>query len=838
MKPSFKTYLYTTILVCICSCNSLKRVDKQEHLLEKATIKVNDKVNQTEVLNNLIYQKPNRKLALIPLRLHIYNLARPNLDSILNERIYNDPKRLKQKTALYSRKQVDKSVLSKLNFNKWLKKTGEAPVIVDDSLTKKTLERLESYYWNNGWFNVTTSSETKRDSQQLAKVTYKVTTNKPFIIDTLSTNIKSPVIDSLYKLDKSNSFLKKGEQYRSNNTQYEKKRITNYMRNHGVFHFSQDYFYFEMDTINTSSKINIEVQIADRNIRVNDSLKTKPFNIYKIKDVNIFTNNSFENRNESYTDTTVYDGYNIYSKGKLRYKPKALTNPIFIKPNAIFRDQDRPLTSRQISNLKTFQYPRIEYIENPDTTLTTNIYLNPFKRFSLGFSAEATQSNIQTLGLALNPSITMRNVFRGAETLELSGFGSIGASKDAGNNEDRFFDINEIGVNLRLNIPRFLFPFAAEKIIPKEMFPLTKISLSGSSQTNIGLDKQTVNGTFNYTWNPNKTVTNRVDLFNIQYIKNLNTSNYFNVYSNSFNVLNQLARNYNYIPSDGELEKPQEADQFLNSVITGNTPVSTNDFSTINNINERKERLTEDNLIIASNFNYIKDKRESLFDNNFSIFKLKVEAAGNLLTPIAKSANFSKNKNGNYKLFGVAFSQYIKTELDYIKYWDLGAKNVFAIRSFIGIAVPLGNSSNIPFSKSFFAGGSNDNRAWSAYSLGPGSLTTNNEFNEANLKIALSAEQRFNILGPVSGALFIDVGNIWNVLDDVDQDEAKFRNFGDLKNIAIGSGFGLRYDFNFFVLRLDTGFKTYDPSYQDKNRWFNDYNFSNAVYNIGINYPF
>lgn len=160
------------------------------------------------------------------------------------------------------------------------------------------------------------------------------------------------------------------------------------------------------------------------------------------------------------------------------------------------------------------------------------------------------------------------------------------------------------------------------------------------------------------------------------------------------------------------------------------------------------------------------------------------------------------------------------------------------MRSYFGIAIPYGNSSNIPFSKSFFAGGANDNRAWTAYSLGPGSSETTNEFNEANLKIALSLEQRFNIFEDLYGAIFVDTGNIWNALDDVEDDKATFTNFNSLKDIAIGSGFGLRYDFSFFIFRLDVGFKTYDPFYQDKNRWFNDYNFGHAVYNIGINYPF
>ena len=164
--------------------------------------------------------------------------------------------------------------------------------------------------------------------------------------------------------------------------------------------------------------------------------------------------------------------------------------------------------------------------------------------------------------------------------------------------------------------------------------------------------------------------------------------------------------------------------------------------------------------------------------------------------------------------------------------------DIFAFRSYAGIAIPYGNSNSIPFAKSFFAGGPNDNRAWTAYNLGPGSSNTTNEFNEANFKIHLSAEQRFSLFGNFKGALFVDAGNIWNVLDNVEDDKATFTNFNSLEDIAVGSGFGLRYDFNFFVLRFDTGFKTYDPSQSEGNRWFRDYNFRNAVYNIGINYPF
>lgn len=836
-----KIILFIIITSFFTACNSVKRVASNEHLLTKATITVNEETVNNEVTTNLLYQTPNKKLPFLnlPLRLYIYNTARPNIDSILQARLEKNPNKRKRLERFLSKKQLNKYLESRKKFNNWIKRTGEAPVIVNDTLTKKSLNRLESYYWNNGWFDVKLSSQTKRDSNQRASVDYKIETGKPYIVDSLSTSIASPIVDSIYKSTKEKSFIKLKEQYKTQSVLAEKERITNLMRNSGVYHFSQDYFYFEVDTFGKTKTVKIDLQIKNRAIR-GDTLRRQPFNIYNIKDVNIYTNSSFESKDKLIIDTTKYDGFNIYSTERLRYTPKTLTNAVFIKPNSIFKDINRPRTSRKLSNLKTFRYPRIDYIENPDTTLTANIYLTPLKRFSLGFSAEASQSNIQSVGFSLNPSLIIRNLFKGAETLEISGIGSIGASKDGANDRDQFFDINEIGANLNLSIPRLFSPFNTEKIIPGYMFPTTRISMAATSQTNIGLDKQTFTGAFNYRWYPNSRVTNRFDLFNIQFVKNLNTSNYFGVYKNSFNTLNSIAINSGYINSGESLSIPNQADQFIIDATNGTlgTSITPNDLQRVNSINERKNRLTEDNLIFSSNFNYVKDKRDNLFDNDFSIFRAKLELAGNLFAATSKILNLEKNDNGKYELFNVAYSQYVKTELDYIKYWDLGNKNVFAIRTFFGIAIPYGNSSNIPFSKSFFAGGANDNRAWTAYNLGPGSSETTNEFNEANLKIALSAENRFNIFGDLNGAFFIDIGNIWNALDDVEDDSATFTSFKSLKDIAVGTGFGLRWDFNFFVLRGDIGFKTYDPSYRDRNRWFNDYNFSNAVYNIGINYPF
>ncbi len=827
----------------------MKRVKKDEHLLVSNTVLVNEKKTTSETIDNLQYQKPNGTLLGIPLRVHIYNLARPNIDSILNNKYRNPENPKTGLKKLLSIKQYEALIRSKKSVNTWLKKTGEAPAIYNEARAEKTALALKKYYFSKGWFEVETSFETEKDSSQKAKVTYNVTTGDPFILDSIRATIKTPVIDSIYRSQlKNGSLIKKGQQYDEENYANERDRLTTQLRNSGFYYFGQDYITFDIDTVRTNKKINTDLIIANRAIRNEDSVARVPFKVYKIKDVNIFTDFKNEYRDSTITDSVTFKGYNLYSFNKLKYRPKAITDAVFINKNDVFKDIDRTRTYRYLSELQAFRYPRIDYIPNEqDSTLTANVYLIPKKKFELTTSFEISQSNIQTVGFAFNTGLLIRNIFRGAETLEISGLGSIGSSRDASNTNDQFFDITEVGGNIRLNIPRFFLPFNTEKIIPKYMSPSTRINLSATSQRNIGLDKQAFTGAVNYNWYPTKKVTNNFDLFNVQFVKNLNIGNYFGVYQNSFDRLNIIAQNIGFIGQNEVLRDPvteggsyAPADQFINDVVNGNTALTSadEDFITVNNIKQRKDRLTEDNLIFSSSFNYIKNRRENLLDKNFSLVRFRIEFAGNLLSNLSNVLNLNKNQDGRYEVFGVPFSQYIKTEIDYVKHWDLGRKNEFAIRSYFGIAIPYGNSENIPFAKSFFAGGPNDIRAWTAYNLGPGSSLSTNEFNEANMKITLSAEQRFNLLGRFNGAVFVDAGNIWNVFDNVEDEAATFDGFSSLKDIAVGSGFGIRYDFSFFVLRGDIGFKTYDPSRPLGNRWFKDYNFNNAVYNIGVNYPF
>ena len=829
-----------------------KRLESDENLLVKNDILVDGERTNDQSLYNRLYQKPNSKF-VVPFGVYIYNLARPNIDSILIVNNIENSSRRKSLTALLSKKQFDKYLRSRVQFNQWLKEVGEAPVAVNEEDTKKSINRLTSWYWNNGWFNAEADYKIIpiEDKEQRARVEYYIEPKTPYVIDSIATDIASEPLDSLYQLNKAGSYIKKGNQYNTLDFNEERERLSDIFRNNGVYNFDQEFISFDADTINTDHKLNTTLIIKNERNSIADSTVSVPFKIHTVKEVNIYTDYSYENRNEKYTDSARINGYNLYSFGEMRYKPEAITDAMFVKPGDIYRDLDRTRTNNRLNSLKVFKYPNIQFVpvENDSLSdeLVANIYLSPLPKYSLGFDFDVYQSNIQKFGIGFGGSLLIRNIFGGAENFEISGRGSIGSSTDAAKSadENRFFDITEVGADAKLSFPRIFLPFNTDKIIPKYTSPFTNLSIGFSSQNNIGLDKQTFTGILNYQWTPSKRLSNSLDLMNIQYVRNLNIDNYFNVYRNSFEELNQIAQRSNFDFNDPSeepvLEIPDEADEFITTVISDQLPnlgINEDDFFNVLDIAQRKSRLTQNNLIFASNYTYLWNTKESLYDRDFSRFRFKIETAGNVLSAISGLANLPENDNGNKELLGVAFSQYVKTELDFIKHWDLGRNNIIATRAFGGIAIPYGNANSIPITKTFFAGGPNDNRAWQAYDLGPGSSGSYLEFNEANMKIALNAEYRFDVYQDFKGALFVDVGNIWNVLDNINNEAWRFTGFHDLKELAVGSGFGLRYDFNFFVLRFDIGFKTHDPSKPLGNRWFREYNFGHAVYNVGINYPF
>lgn len=273
----------------------------------------------------------------------------------------------------------------------------------------------------------------------------------------------------------------------------------------------------------------------------------------------------------------------------------------------------------------------------------------------------------------------------------------------------------------------------------------------------------------------------------------------------------------------------------MNEAIASNRLLTENPLEYRKNMNvlNRYNIITSDFLIPEIAYSFTYNNQENITDKSFSYFKVRIANSGNFMGFLSKT----KDTNGKITVFKIPLAQYFKTDITYKKFWNTGEYSAFGIRTAMG-AVFRYNNSNIPFSRSYFAGGSNDIRAWKAYDLGPGARKQGLEYNIGSFKFITSFEFRFDLAGGLKGALFTDFGNIWDITGSKLVDESdKLNSFSSLKNIAVGSGVGLRYDFKFLVARLDLGFKVHEP-YLPSNRWLRNFKIKESVLNIGINYPF
>ena len=801
-------------------------------ILKSNDIFINGKLISKDSLNPLITQNKNNYLFGIPLSALLYESSKKNSDSIFNKWINKKSKRNERITKVFSNKQVVQIKKYIEDFNNWKKRNGEELQIIDSTKTNISIENLKSFFKNNGYFDseISSSIEINKKNQKFGKVIYNIDLGNQYYLDSIKSNIQSPILDSLYQKNIGKSFLKKNNSFNTLDFESERNRLDNLFKNSGIYNFQISSISFQVSRDTTGTDLRIPVQI---NILEDSSNK---YRIHYIKNINIYTSNLLSLKTDTLNNPIVFDDINIFSMGKLRYKPKNLTNVISFKKGDYYSDQKRSNTIKQLNNLENFQYPTVSYnyLINSKSELEANVLLNPKERFSLGFGVDLKHSNIEDIGVAFETSFTSRNVFQGAERLEFSSRGTLGKSGNT--------TISEYGFDIRLKFPRLFLPSKLKKVLNLDYNPNTYIGLGTSKQTNIGLDRQSFKFDLNYNWTNLNDKKINLGLLNIELVNNKNSVNYFNIYSNSFNSINSIALNNNtnssYFNSLNKLIIPEGINSFIKDVINRNLSLNEDDFNTVNYINDRRNRLTANNLIIGSSYSLISDNRKSLFDQNFSQLKIKFELAGTLTNFFANQFNAEVDQYNNKKILGLAYSQYFKTEFNYIKHWAISSNSTLAFRGYYGIAIPFGNSDNIPFSKSFFSGGSNDNRAWEVYRLGPGSSGAISEFNEANMKIAFNIEYRFGLFGKLDGAIFTDIGNIWNVFDDTQDPRRTFDGFNDLNELAIGSGFGIRYNLGYFVLRLDMGLKAYNPVLDSNERWMTDFKLNKAVFNIGLNYPF
>ena len=793
LKIFTKIKLILILILFISGCSLQKTISNKDFIVEKTNIKIDGKIIKNDSLKELITFEENSKFLGIPISALIASSAKKNSDSLFNKWISKKNKREKL-TNIFSEKQLFQINKYYNNFNDWKKNNGEKISLIDSSKINKSKENINLYFKNIGYLDNSVSFTVNKKPQKKASIDLNVKQGPRYYIGNIVSKIESKIIDSIYNKNKFNSFLKENEFFITENFELERNRLYNLFRNNGVYGFQINSIVFSVKIDSTRNNYSLPVDII---------INGDDYKIFKIRNINL---------------------EEIDNELKFKFNKGFLQSKIKFRKNSVFNDSLRKSTLKSLNNLDLFNFPSIQYTEASDNTLDANIILNNKKKFGLGFGFDLKQSDIEDIGIAFENRFKSRNFFKNGENLNLSASGSIGKS---GNKT-----ISQTNYDLTINFPRFLF---FENYTDNLENKTTFLSFGSSNQRNIGLDRNSFKLDFNYGWTKNNKFID-FSAIQIELINNKNIENYFNIYSNSYGQLNFISSKYTSDSKyflNGQLNIPNGINLFIEDVLNGNIIIDSDDFSLLSYIEGRRQRLISNNLIIGSSFQ-ISNNYDNRYDKkNFRQWKLKFKSSGNLA-----SIFINKNSEGKKLISDLEFSQFLKIESSFIRHWDVSDNSLFAMRYFGGIAIPFGNSNNIPFSESFFGGGSNDNRAWEVYKLGPGSSGAKNEFNEANLKLALNLEYRFKMFGNFNGAIFTDIGNIWNVFDDTEEESRSFNGFKDLDELAIGSGIGVRYDSGLFIFRLDMGLKTYNPALIKKDRWFNDFSLKKAVFNIGLNYPF
>jgi len=703
----------------------------------------------------------------------------------------------------------------KLMMHNIKKKWGEPPQVLDMSLVKKSEEQIKKYLNKRGYYNSIVEGEIIKPKPKKARVVYNVTLSKPYRINKIEYDISDDSIKAIIEKTNNRSLVKPGDIFSIYKLDDERSRIAEELNENGYFFFTKDYVFYEVDTALGNRMADMKVII--KNILLNpDKPGQKPV---EMKHKKYYVNNVYiyPDFNSISSDSLVYDTlqmtkvrkkthkilhYNFLYHPPLKIKPGFLTNSIYLENNKKYDLRDARLTFQKLNELQIYKYVNINFNEvKPDTIfpgleknyLDCNIRLTRSPLHSYSIEGQGTNSG-GDLGLGGYLTYKNKNLFRGGEVFTVRfrlalEARQLGVPKDEQKSYLYLFNTIEYGIDASLSIPKFLAPISQERF-SRYFRPTTALNLGYNFQDQQEYRRIISNISFGYQW-PGTQFTKHI-----------------------------------LYPVDMNLIKVNTTPQF-DSILA--------------NESERVRNQYTNHLIFALKYSYILNTQELGKIKNFYYLRGNAEFAGNLLDGIMSMANVPKNEDGYRTLFGLRYSQYAKFDLDF-RYYFVFSKDVsVAIRSYFGIAIPYGNSNDIPYEKGFYGGGANGLRAWPLRYLGPGSYSLEGANLEriGDIMIEENIEYRFTIYQVFKGAFFFDIGNIWLLKEDPTFPGGKFKFGSVLGQLASDAGIGFRFDFSYFVLRFDFAQRISDPALPAGDRFvIGRYKWFNPYMNLGIGYPF
>ena len=664
----------------------------------------------------------------------------------------------------------------------WLyEKFAREPVLVSDVRPEVRTEMIDQILHNNGYFRGKSTFELiPARNPRKAKIRYTVHPGIAFPLDTVmlpaDTCHLNHVIDSLALAD---PYLRAGNRYSVDSLSAARIRITNSLRNRGYYFFRPDYIEYLADSIQTRGRVALRLDLASNMPRwASQRYVTGHTTVV----VNRYRGRAVPDTVEMRPDLT------LVQMMPSRLRRKLIPECVTFRSGRTFSVRNMNRTQTYLSRLGIFRGIDINVV--PDTTAerpTLDVLVDCTFDAPLEVSLEVNASSKSNsyIGPGLMVGVTNHNIFGGGEQLQVQLNGSY--EWQTGHGRSSLFNSYEAGITTSLAFPRLLAP----KFIPRSRFQLnwTRFALNADLLNRPHFFKMAqFNASVNYDWRLRRHVSNTLTLFKLTYTNLMHT---------------------------------------------------TAEFDSIMNANPAMALSFRSQFIPQMAYTYTYDRA---FDRDNAInWTFTVQEAGNIFWGIYTACG----KRGEKELFGTPFSQFVKGQTQLVYSRRLIGEHFLVSRVAVGAEHAYGNSSQVPYAEQFYVGGANSVRAFTVRSIGPGSYHSPQSEDDGyfdqtgTFKFEANVEYRFPIVGPLHGAVFLDAGNVWLLKDDPDRPGGTLRGKTFLRDLALGTGAGLRFDISMLVIRADLGIGIHAPYSTGHGGYYNMPSFGKSLaFHLAIGYPF
>ncbi|MDR0542993.1 MAG: BamA/TamA family outer membrane protein [Dysgonamonadaceae bacterium] len=689
-------------------------------------------------------------------------------------------------------------------IKKFIRKMGEPPVLFNNHLASISVNELSVQMQNMGYLHSTVSAQVDTANKK-ATVNYLIHNGEPYRVRNYTLDL--PLLPDrrppdgtnrqnestrkrrpLRRIQQDRRLIKEGSVFDLELLAKERAQVSSQLRNRGYYLFTEENLHYLADTTLPSNRVDLTMILTDT------AQQALP---YTVRRVHVFSGyDPLAKEDYKIVDSLDYNGLRIYYDSLHFLRSSVIREKVPVRPGQLYRERLGKSAYNMFQSLNSVGRVDVQYDRSyPDSTLLDcNIYLAPGNNHSLQTGLEGA-NKAGDFGVALDAAYGNLNVFNGSEVFNIHLRGAYEFVGGKGDDDALANNYYELGLSSSLIFPQLHLPLIGDYMVDR-FNAKTEYGLG----YNIQRRPEYVRNFFNFSWK----------------------FNWSSRQSRLSQSLSLLDINYVFIPWMSD----KFAD-YLHNDVNSLTKMSYNDIFTAG----IKYSLIYTNAEVGR-------MRQNLYTIRFN-----AETSGNALYAISKAVGATQWETGSYAFFNNPFAQYVEGDVDFAETFRLNANSSVAFRMGVGVAYPYLNSLVMPFEKRSYGGGPNHVRGWSTRTLGPGSMkddpdgTINIADHTGDINLILSAEYRYKLLPWLEPAFFVDAGNIWTIKDYGSRTGGLFRWNTFYREIAVGTGVGLRFDFNFLVFRLDAGTQVYDPAVQH-SVFFKGNFFKHSAAYVAIGYPF